>query len=164
MGIAALNIDGYKMNILFDFSPEIHEGSATSRRIKPWDTDCLQRCKQTYNADNISAIIIDEISMVEPWMLVYLHEHHKGGTKKYAEPIGCAVVIMLGDFDQQPSIGGSSLPHLTMEFQKKSVSTNITFYTNLSKQKALEIKAHCQGGETLFGNASHQNYLPTSLY
>jgi len=62
---------------------------------------------------------------------------------------------MLGDFDQQPPIGGSSLPHavvqiLQQEYQQKH---NI-FYTKLSKQQNAELhSALCQRGVKLFETA-----------
>ena len=34
----------------------------------------------------------------------------------YNKPFRGIAVIMLGDFDQQQPIGGSSLPHLAIEF------------------------------------------------
>ena len=74
MCIAALNIDGYIMNSFLDVPLELNEGNGTSTRVKPWDEDRLQAFKQKYNVDNISAIIIDEISMVKAWMLAYLDE------------------------------------------------------------------------------------------
>ena len=73
MYIAALNIDGYTMNIL-DVPLKMNEGNGTSTKVKPWDADRLQASKQKYDVDNISAIIIEEISMVKAWMLAYLDE------------------------------------------------------------------------------------------
>jgi len=116
MGIAALNINGYTMNSLIDVPLEMNEGSGATKRIKPWDPDCLQTFKQKYNVNNLSAIIIDEISMVKPWMLAYLDERLKEATQTYDKPFGGVAVIMLGDFDQQPPIGGSSLQHLAVDF------------------------------------------------
>ena len=43
----------------------MNEGSGTSKRMKSWDADCLQKFKQKFKIDNISAIIIDEISIKE---------------------------------------------------------------------------------------------------
>ena len=77
MGIAALNIDGYTMNSFLDVPLEMNEGNGTSTKVKPWEADGLQAFKQKYNVDNISAIIIDEISMVKAWMLAYLDERLK---------------------------------------------------------------------------------------
>ena len=49
-------------------------------------------------------------------MLTYLDEWLKEDIQNYDKPFGGVPVIMLGDFDQQPPIGGSFLPHLAMEF------------------------------------------------
>ena len=104
MGIAALNIDGYTMNSFFYVPLEMNEGNETSTKVKPWDLDRLQAFKQKYNVDNISAIIIDEISMVKAWMLAYLDEQLKEAKQNYSKPFGGVAVFMLGDFDQQPPI------------------------------------------------------------
>ena len=48
-----------------------------SKQIKPWNADRLQAFKQKYDVDHLSALIIDEISMVKPWMLTYLDERLK---------------------------------------------------------------------------------------
>jgi len=68
-------------------------------------------------------------------------------------------VIMLGDFDQQPPIGGSSLPHLAMEFLKiEYEQKHHIFYTNSSKQKSVEINSTLtlsQRGVKIFEKASH---------
>ncbi len=72
MRVAALKIDGYTMNSFLDVPLEMNEGNGTSTRVKPWDEGRLQAFKQNHNVDNISAVIIDEISMVKAWMLAYL--------------------------------------------------------------------------------------------
>jgi hypothetical protein len=46
MGIAALNIDGYTMDSFLDVPLEMNKGSWTTKIIKLWDADCLQRFKQ----------------------------------------------------------------------------------------------------------------------
>jgi len=42
------------------------EGTGMSEQIKPWNAACLQAFKQKYNVDHLSALIINEISMVKP--------------------------------------------------------------------------------------------------
>ena len=53
------------------------KGTGMSKQIKPWNADRLQAFKQKYDVDHLSALIIDEISMVKPWMLTYLDERLK---------------------------------------------------------------------------------------
>ena len=69
-----------------------------------------------YDVDNIPAILTDEISMIKAWMLTYLDGKLKEATQNYNKPFWGWCRIMLGDFHQQPPIGGSSLSHLAMEF------------------------------------------------
>ena len=54
--------------------------------------------------------------MVKAWMLAYLDEQLKEAKQNYSKSFGGVAVFMLGDFDQQPPIGGSSLPHLAVQF------------------------------------------------
>ena len=82
IGIAALNIDGYTINSFLNVRLKMNEGSRTTKRIKPWDPDHRQTFKKI-NIDNITAIIIDEMSMVKPWMLTYLDERLKEATQNY---------------------------------------------------------------------------------
>ncbi len=65
------------MNRFLDVPLEMNEDNGTSTKVKPWDSDRLQAFKQKYHVDNISAIIIDKISMVKAWMLAYLDERLK---------------------------------------------------------------------------------------
>ena len=67
-----------------DVPLEMNEGNGTSTKVKPWDSDRLQAFKQKYNVDDISAIIIDEISMVKAWMLAYLDERLKEANQNLA--------------------------------------------------------------------------------
>jgi ATP-dependent exoDNAse (exonuclease V) alpha subunit len=72
MGIAAINIDGFTLNhSLLDVPLEMNENGGSTKHIKPWDTDQLQQFKLMYDMERLSAVIIDEMSMVKPWMLAY---------------------------------------------------------------------------------------------
>ena len=77
MGIAALNIGGFTMHSFLDVPTEISRNTGTTKRIIPWNTDCLQEFKQMYDIKHLSVLIIDEISMVKPWMFAYLDERFK---------------------------------------------------------------------------------------
>ena len=52
-------------------------GTGMSKQIKPWNVDHLQAFKQKYDAEHLSSLIIDEISMVKFWMLTFLDERLK---------------------------------------------------------------------------------------
>ena len=71
------------------------------------------------------AIVIDEVSMLKPWMLAYLDAWLKGATQ-CNNPFGGKAIIMLGDFDQQPPIAGSSMPHLAMVLLQKEYNVKST--------------------------------------
>jgi len=64
---------------------------------------------------------------------------------------------MFGDFDQQPPIGGSSLPHfaislLEKEYQRK----HHILFTKQSRQEKVEINSTlCRRGVHLFQQAGH---------
>ena len=49
---------------------------------------------------NLSVLIIDEVSMIKPWMLAYLDERMKEATQNFDKPFGRVTLIMFGDFDQ----------------------------------------------------------------
>jgi hypothetical protein len=114
-----------------------------------------------YNINNLSIIIVDEISMVKPWMLSYLDDRMKEAMQVFDKPFGGVGIVMMGDFDQQPPIGGSSLPHFAMkvlekEYQKK----HKIFFTNKSRQDAVEMNSTlCRIGVRLFQSASYLKFI-----
>ena len=154
MGIAAINIGGHTMCTFLNIPTEL-EGIPNSRVIH-WDTDKLEAFKNQYKIDKLSAIIIDEISMVKPWMLAYLDARLKEVTGS-SKPFGGIPVLMFGDFDQQPPIGGSSLPQLSMKFlAKKYQQKNHMYYVNQTREEKVEMKSHLSAtGVKLFQQAGH---------
>lgn len=108
-----------------------------------------------YNVNKLSAIIIDEISMVKPWMLAYLDERLKEATQNFNKPFGGVAVIMFGDFDQQPPIGGSSLPHFSMSLlEREHMKKHRIYFTKRSKREHAEINSTlCCIGARLFESA-----------
>ncbi len=88
-------------------------------------------------------------------MLAYLEERLKEAKQNYSKPFGGVAVLMLGEFDQQPPIGGSSLPHLVVQFlQQEYQQKHDIFYTKLSKQQTIELHGiSCQSGVKLFETA-----------
>jgi hypothetical protein len=135
MGIAALNIGGFTMNSFLDVPTEMSRNTGTTKRIIPWNTDRLQEFKQRYDVKHLSVLIIDEISMVKPWMFAYLDERFKEARQIYDKCFGGVAVIMFGDFDQQQPVGGSSLPHLAITLlEKEYQQKHGIFYTKQSQQ------------------------------
>ena len=66
------------MNSFLDLPLEIMDkGTGMSKQIEPWNADRLQAFKQGYNVDHLSALVINDISMVKPWILTYLNEQLK---------------------------------------------------------------------------------------
>ncbi len=154
MGIAAINIGGHTMCTFLDIPTEL-QGISTSRVIH-WDIDKLEAFKNQYKIDKLSAIIIDKISMVKPWMLAYLDARLKEVTGS-SKPFGGIPVLMFGDFDQQPPIGGSSLPQLSMKFlAKKYQRKQHMYYVNQIREEKVEMKNHrSTTGVKLFQQAGH---------
>ena len=71
--------------------------------------------------------------MVEAWMFAYLDEWLKEAKQNYSKPNGGVAVLMLGDFDQQPPIGESSLPCLMVQFLQQEYqqkTSSIKIYLN----------------------------------
>ena len=64
---------------------------------------------------------------------------------------------MLGDFDQQPPIQGSSLPCLDIQIlQQEYEKKHSIFSTKLSKQQTVKLHSIlCQRGVKIFKTAGH---------
>jgi len=132
MGIAAINIGGSTINSLFDIP--INLSRQYKNETKPWNSDLLEEFKRKYNLDKVSTIIIDEISMVKPWMLTYIDARMKEAMQS-DKPFGGKALIMLGDFDQCPPVGGNTMPHLAMEMLERNIWSQRNYLSNVSSQK-----------------------------
>ena len=131
VGGAAVNINGSSLMGLFDI-PVIEKGKdeeTKKSRIIPWNGDKRKAFKKRYDLERISCIIIDEISTVKPYMLAYLNArlmdlYPDSGGKLF----GGRAVVLLGDFDQLPPVGGISLAAEVMQYEeakfKKKISTD----------------------------------------
>ena len=155
MGVAAININGYTMNSLLDIPINLNDAGGSSKHFKPWDPDKLEQFKKMYDLENASVIILDEVSMVKPWMLAYLDERMKEATQVFDKPFGGISLVMFGDFDQQSPIGGSSLPHFAMRLVEKEYQHKFKiFFTNRTKEETVEINSTlCRSGVRLFETA-----------
>ena len=114
-----------------------------------------------YKISKLSVIIVDEISNEKPWMLAYLDQRMKEATQVFDKPYGGIALIMLGDFDQQPPIGGSSLPNFSMKLmEQKHQQDHGIYYVNRTKQDTVEINSTlCRTGSHLFELASHLQFV-----
>jgi len=120
VGGAAVNIDGSSLIDLFDI-PVIDkdEGEGQMKRIKPWSDKKRKRFLQRYDLKRISCIIVDEISTVKPYMLAYLNARLMELYPESSKTFGGLAVVLLGDFDQLPPVGGSSLAGAAMKYEEK---------------------------------------------
>jgi len=120
VGGAAVNIDGSSLIDLFDI-PIIDkdEGEGQMKRIKPWSDKKRKRFLQRYDLKRISCIIVDEISTVKPYMLAYLNARLMELYPESSKTFGGLAVVLLGDFDQLPPVGGSSLAGAAMKYEEK---------------------------------------------
>ena len=104
MGSAAVNIGGTTLLQPWNI-PVFNTGEKVT--LFGWNQNVLQALKNRFdrNVHNICAVIIDEISTVQPYMLAYLNDRMQKlfGNDK---PFGGCMVILLGDFEQKPPTAG----------------------------------------------------------
>jgi len=103
MGIAAINIGGSTINSLFDIP--INLSKQYKNETKPWNSDLLEEFKRKYNLDKVSTIIIDEISMVKPWMLTYIDARMKEAMQSDKPFGGKALTACRGKYNAPPCHG-----------------------------------------------------------
>jgi len=121
VGGAAVNIDGSSLIGLFDIPVIDKDGTEeiAKRRVRPWNEDKRRAFIDRFPLDRISCIIVDEISTVKPYVLAYLNErlmqlYPDSGNR----PFGGRAVVLLGDFDQLPPVGGDSLAGAAMKYEE----------------------------------------------
>ena len=122
VGGAAVNIGGSSLLGLFDI-PIIEKGkgepASVLKRIRPWSDAKRKKFKLRYDLDRISCIIVDEISTVKPYVLAYLNARLIELYPESGKPFGGRAVVILGDFDQLPPVGGSSLAGAAMKYEEE---------------------------------------------
>jgi hypothetical protein len=133
----------------------MHDNGGSSRNFSPWVPDKLEQFKKMYDMSNLSLIVLDEVSMVKPWMLAYLDERLKEATQNFDQPFGGVALVMFGDFDQQLPIGGSSMPRFSMKLLEKEYQRqHRIFFTKQSKRDSVEINSNlCRLGACPFEKA-----------
>jgi len=121
VGGAAVNIDGSSLIGLFDIPviDKVGTEEIAKRRVRPWNEDKRRAFIDRFPLDRISCIIVDEISTVKPYVLAYLNErlmqlYPDSGNR----PFGGRAVVLLGDFDQLPPVGGDSLAGAAMKYEE----------------------------------------------
>ena len=147
-GIAAVNIDGASMMSMMDIPTEFNQ--ERQQRVHPWNGDKLVEFKKVFDMTKISAIIIDEISTVKPYMLAYLNARLQDACSSTL-PFGGKALVMLGDFDQLPPAGGPSMPEVAMMIEKeKHLGGGLRY-----KSKKFEVTSIIRQGVELFKRAHH---------
>ena len=117
MGSAAVGIRGTTLLKSWNI-PVFEKGQQV--RYKQWKDDEKRALKRMFgqNIDSICAVIIDEVSTIQPYMLAYLSIRMQELFEN-DKPFGGRMVILLGDFDQKPpTAGGKSgtLPGVVMKY------------------------------------------------
>jgi len=113
LGSAAVGIRGTTLLKSWNI-PVFNKGQTVTYR--PWNEDSLLALKRRFgqNVDNICAVIIDEISTVQPYMLAYLNARMQELFNNN-KPFGGRMVILFGDFDQKPPTAGDTFPGVVMQ-------------------------------------------------
>ena len=151
-GVAAINIDGTSMHALMDIPIEFNKSN--QQRIKPWNKDKLRNFKRLYDLDRISMIVIDEISTVKSFVAGYLNARLQEACC-CDKPFGGKAIIMLGDFDQLPPAGGSTMPEVAMSIEKeKYFKRGGTLRRLAFNKKQYEITSVCRQGVEQFTKAT----------
>ena len=101
LGIIEVNINGFTPIKLLDVSIQRKNDK---QYVRGWSMTKMETFKNMFDLSNISAIIIDEISTIQAYMLGYINVHLQEGTQKYNAPFGGIALVMIGDFDQLPPV------------------------------------------------------------
>ena len=127
VGGAAVNINGSSLIGLFDI-PVIEKGDGSDQSkynvIKPWSDEKRKAFKKKYALEKITCIIVDEISTVKPYMLAYLNARLMDLYPDCSKIFGGRAVVLLGDFDQLPPVGGDSLAGAVMKYEEERYKKN----------------------------------------
>ena len=154
-GVAAVNIDGTSLMALMNIPTE--DRNFNPKRIDKWDEEKLRAFKNKYDLDNISVIVIDEISTVKAYHLAYLNARLQQACC-CDKPFGGKAVVLLGDFDQLPPVCGKSIPEIAMLIEQERCSSgggNIRRMPH--SKKHFEITSVVRQGVQLFTDAKHIN-------
>jgi len=120
MGAAAVNIAG--TTLLKSWDIPVFK-TKECKKFRKWDLKKLQALKRKFgqNIYNICAVIVDEVSTLQPYMLAYLNDRMQEMFQNN-KPFGGRMVILLGDFQQKPPTAGgksNTLPGSVMSIIEK---------------------------------------------
>ena len=118
MGAAAVNIGGTTFLKSWNV-PVFNDGEKI--KIQPWNQNRLQALKRRFGHDiySIAAVVIDEVSTLQPYMLAYLNDRLQEMFQVFDKPFGGRMVILVGDFQQKPPTAGgkgNTLPGSMMKY------------------------------------------------
>ncbi len=105
LGIAAVIINGHTLCRLFTInSNKIDKLDNTDGYIQPLSNSSLEALRQTLNYEDLSLLVIDEISAVDPRFLPFISARLQ---QVYGndEPFGGVSVLFVGDFRQLFPVG-----------------------------------------------------------
>jgi len=132
LGVAAVNIGGSSLCSLFDIPTERRsrkDGPDIKKVILPWSYEKKKRFIKMYDIEKMSCIVVDEISTLHPYMLAYLSARLMELLPESGKDFGGIAVILCGDFDQLPPVGGvGNLAAATMKYEEalNGSDSNIT--------------------------------------
>jgi hypothetical protein len=119
LGVAAVNIGGSSLMSLFDIPTERRKcGVDFKKMILPWSDQKKRKFMQTYDINEMSCIVVDEISTLQPYILAYLSARLMELLPESGKDFGGVAVILCGDFDQLPPVAGDSLAAATMKYEE----------------------------------------------
>ena len=123
-GIAAVNIDGGTLCSLL--SIPIPNGNDDRARLPPLSTSKRNEISRALLIDQLSLIIIDEISNVNATMMHAISKRLQQLTENHDEPFGGLGVLCFGDFSQLPPVKSTSITHTLMMTSELDQKTRVT--------------------------------------
>ena len=111
-GIAAVNIDGGTLCSLL--SIPIPNGKDDHAPLPPLSTTKRNEISRTLLIDQLSLIIIDEISNVNAATMHAISKRFQQLTDNHDTPFGGFAVLCFGDFSQLPPVKSTSITHTLM--------------------------------------------------
>lgn len=147
MGTAAVNIMG--TTLLKSWDIPVFNDNNDVNVFRRWNLNKLQALKRRFghNIYNICAVVVDEVSTMQPYMLAYLNDRMQEMFQN-TKPFGGRLVILLGDFEQKPPTAGgkgNTLPGSVMMPLEKGITVSKDGKV-LSEDKAKQLGARQIGG------------------
>jgi len=147
LGVAAVNIGGSTLCSLLDIPTERRnrEGGLDIKKvILPWSDAKKRKFIKRYDINRISCIVVDEISTLQPYMLAYLSARLMELFPESGKDFGGIAIILCGDFDQLPPVGGDNLAAAVMKHEELQGSTGNGEITRWDRRKHC-VNVHKEG-------------------